>query len=90
MYIKHLWILFFIFNASVKLFLVITHAQSCSNTRYFSHAGGLLFESQLRQTKVVKIGSDSSTAKRSTLGVSRVLGDDHYKQMPRVTVDVGR
>ena len=38
---------------------------------------------------VVKTGSDSSTVKRSTKGVS-VLGDDHYKRMPRATVDVAR
>ena len=37
----------------------------------------------------VKTGSDSSTAKRS-VRVSRVLGDDHYKRMPRVTVGVAR
>ena len=33
-------------------------------------AEGLVFESQPRQTHVVKIGSDSSTAKRSALGMS--------------------
>ena len=38
-----------------------------------------------------KTGSDSSTVKRSAIGVmSRVLGDDHYKWMPRVTVGVAR
>ena len=36
-----------------------------------------------------KIGNGSSTAKCSTIGmVSRVLGDDHNKRMPRVTVGV--
>ena len=44
-----------------------------------------MFEFQPRQTQVVKTGSASSTAKRSALGVSRVLGDDHNKQIPRVT-----
>ena len=44
-----------------------------------------MFESQPRQTKVLKTGSDSSTAKRSAIGVS-----DHYKQMSRVTVGVAR
>ena len=33
-------------------------------------AEGWIFESQPRQTKVVKTGSDSSTAKRSEIGVS--------------------
>ena len=33
-------------------------------------AEGWVFESQPRQTQVVKTGSDSSTAKRSALGVS--------------------
>ena len=37
----------------------------------------------------VKTGSDSSTAKRS-VRVSRVLGDYHYKRMPRVTVGEAR
>ena len=55
-------------------------------------AEGWVFESQPRQTLVVKIGSDSSTVKRSALGLclSRVLGDDHYKRMSRVTVGVAR
>ena len=33
-------------------------------------AEGWQFESQLRQTQVVKTGSDSSTAKRSAIGAS--------------------
>ena len=38
-----------------------------------------------------KRGSDSSTAKRSALvRVSLVLGEDHYKRMPHVTVGVAR
>ena len=32
--------------------------------------GGWVFESQPRQTEIVKRGSDSSTAKRSAIGVS--------------------
>ena len=77
-------------------------------------AEGWVFESQPRQTLVVKTGSDSSTAKRSAISVivtgsridwlgwdlrrisnisaltrPRVLGDDHYKRMPRV-VSEGR
>ena len=32
-------------------------------------AEGLVFESQPRQTLIVKTGSDSSTAKRSAIGV---------------------
>ena len=60
-----------------------------------------MLERWFRKEKVVcsnpsrnrpKTGSDSSTAKRSTIGVSvsRVLEDDHYKRMPRVTVGVAR
>ena len=37
----------------------------------------------------MKTGSDSFTAKRSTKDVS-VLGFDHCKRMPRVTVGVTR
>ena len=43
-----------------------------------------VFESLLRQTLLVKTGSDSSTAKRSAIGVS-VTGP---RRMPRVTVGV--
>ena len=40
-----------------------------------------VFESQQRQTYVVKTGSVSSTAKSSAIEwVSRVLGDEHYKR----------
>ena len=54
-------------------------------------AEGWMFESQPRQTLVVKTGSDS-TAKRSAIRVSvtGVLGDDHYKRTPRVTVGLAR
>ena len=57
-----------------------------------SQAKGWEFESQTRQTEVIKTGSDSSTAKLSALGVwvSRVLENNHYKRMPRVTVGVAR
>ena len=50
-------------------------------------AVGWVFESQSRQNQIVKTGSESSTAK---VGLSRVLGDDHYKEMFRVTVGVAR
>ena len=46
------------------------------------HTEGRVFESKPRQTLVVKTGSDSS--------IARVLGDDHYKLMPRVIVSVAR
>ena len=47
------------------------------------------FDSRSIQTQVVKTGSDSSTAKRSATDVSvRVLEDDLYKRMSRVTVGV--
>ena len=53
-------------------------------------AEGWLFESQPRQTYVVKTASDSSTAKRPAIGVSvMVLGENHYKRI-HVTVDVAR
>ena len=48
---------------------------------------GWEFETLSLQTLVAKTGSDSSIAKCSALGV-RVMGDDHYKRMPRVTVGV--
>ena len=37
---------------------------------FASHADGWVFESQPRQTQVVKTGRESSTAKRSAVGVS--------------------
>ena len=37
---------------------------------FASQAEGWVFQSQPRQTKVLKTGSDSSTAKRSAVGVS--------------------
>ena len=37
---------------------------------FASHAEGLVFESQPRQTQLVITGSDSSTAKRSAIDVS--------------------
>ena len=54
-----------------------------------SHSEGWVFEFKPQQTDIVKTGSDNSTSERSATGVSvTVLGDDHYKQMPRVTVGV--
>ena len=54
-------------------------------------ADGWVFESEPEQTEVFQTGSESSTAKRSALGVSiKVLGEDHYKRMSRVTVGVAR
>ena len=51
-------------------------------------AEGRLFESRQRQTQVVKTGSNRTTAKCLAIGVSvTVFGDDHYKQMSRVTVE---
>ena len=50
-------------------------------------AEGWLFESESRQTDVVNTGGDSSTDER-LVWVPRVLGDDHYKGTPRVTVGV--
>ena len=46
-----------------------------------------VFESQPQRTYVVKAGSDSSTAKRSAIGVSVTdPRSDHYKWMPLVEV----
>ena len=54
-------------------------------------AEGLVFDSQSRQTYVVKTSIDSSTVNLSAAVVNaRILGDDHYKRMPRVTVGVAR
>ena len=38
----------------------------------------------------LKTGSDSSTAKHSTIGVPGVLENDHYKRMSRFTVGEAR
>ena len=52
---------------------------------------GLVFKSQLQQTLVVKTGCDNSAAKRLEIGVgSRVLENDYYKRMGRVTAGVAR
>ena len=46
------------------------------------YAEGWVFEFRPRQTGVVikGTGSASSSIKRSAVGVSRVLGDDHIKK----------
>ena len=55
-------------------------------------AEGWMFESKPRQNEAVKTGSDSSTAKRSIDNMCKcrgsLIGDNHYKRMPRVTVGV--
>ena len=43
---------------------------------FYSHADGWVFESQPRQTLVIKTGSDSSTTKRSATGVGVI---DHRR-----------
>ena len=54
-------------------------------------AEGWVLESQPRQTQVVRTGCDSSTAKRSAIGVSvTCFGAEHYKRITRVTVGVAR
>ena len=52
-----------------------------------SHAECWMFESQQRQTQVVKqvVTSPLPNARQIVL---QVLGDDHYKWMPGVTVGV--
>ena len=58
---------------------------------FVSQAVDWVFESRPRQTLIVKIGCNNSTAKRSAIE-GNVTGPrkDHYKRMPRVTVDVTR
>ena len=62
----------------------------CSRLKPWPRNRYVGFESQPRQTQFLKPGSDISTVKRSAKGVTWVLGDDHYKRMPRVTVGVTR
>ena len=58
---------------------------------FASEVEGWVFEYQSRQTQVVKIGSDSSTAKRSAICVSDTgPGWPLYKRLPSVTVGVAR
>ena len=58
----------------------------------YKHTKGWMFESQSRQTQVIKkqvLTSLLFNALKQML-VSRVLGDDHFKWMSRVTVGVTR
>ena len=55
---------------------------------FTSQAEIWVLESQLRQTLVVKTGSDNSIVQRSVIGVS--VTNDQYKRMPCVTVGVAR
>ena len=58
-------------NICIIINLCIETAVVAQSVRAFvSHAEGWVFESQQRQSQVVKTGSDSSTAKRSAVGVS--------------------
>ena len=70
--------------------LILTAAVAQCSRPFASQAEGWFFECQPQQTLVVKTGSDCSFAKRSAIEVSRVLGDIHYKRMPRFTVGVAR
>ena len=70
---------------SIILSIKITAAVAQWVGALASQAEGWVFESQPRQTKVVKTGSDSSIVKRSALGVSVTL-----KLMSRVTIGVAR
>ena len=53
-------------------------ALALSVRAFASPAEGWVFESQPWQTKGVKIGNDSSTAKRSEIGVIVTLRNSHY------------
>ena len=74
----------------VKLFDSVCHVGGAVGRKAFAtQAGCWDFEYQPRQTWVVKTGSDNSIVKRlAIVWVSRVVGDDYYKQMPRVTCRV--
>ena len=48
------------------------------------------FDPRPRLTLIEKTDGDSSTVKRSATGVDIPLGDDHYKRMFRITIDVAR
>ena len=49
------------------------------------------FDSRAEKTEIFKTGSDSSIAERPAIGVmSRVLRDDHYEGLARVTACVAR
>ena len=54
------------------------------SVRAFVLQGDWVIESQPRQTLVVKTGPLPNA--RQQLGVSWVLGEDHYKRISRVTV----
>ena len=55
----------------LKQFSYQKAAIAAQSVRVFTyHAKGCVFESQPRQTQVVKTGIDRSTAKHSTTGVS--------------------
>ena len=53
-----------------------------------SHAEGWVFEASRDRPKSLKQVVTNTIAKRSGTGVSRVLGDDIYKRIPRVTAGV--
>ena len=59
-------------------------AQVAQSVRAFTPQNwSLVFESQPRQTLIVKTDSDSSTARRSAyVWVSWFFGDDHYNEYP--------
>ena len=65
-----------------QLFLFAGTAVAQAVRAFAPQAEGWVLESQPRQTYVVKTGFNSST--------STLLGDDHYKQMSRVTVSMAR
>ena len=85
------------------LYLILKHIECLLNSvfkncdgaqwdRAFAlQAEGWVFESQPRPSLVVKTSNNCFTANCSAKGVSvTVLGDDHYKRLPRVTVVVAR
>ena len=71
----------------VSYFLCAAAAVAQSVRAFTLQVEGWVFGSHLLQTKVVKTGSDSSTAKRLTTGVS-VMGP--RRLLPCVTVGVAR
>ena len=92
---KICFIKYYMSITEIVLFFLIKTTQTM-NRGAMGQSGRLLsgrfgVRIQPGQTQVVNTGSDSSVAKRSTIGVSvQVLGDDFYKQMSHGTVGVTR
>ena len=87
---RHVWWWSSCLTRKIKVFSIYDWMMRCPNIWHLFE-NLQTFESQPRQTLVVKTGSNSSTAKRSAIGVN-VTGPERwpYKRMPSVTVGVAR